>query len=128
MNFDLTIGDYAGMRHRSEKSGPVDPTRVLEFGEPDFVLIDRQKDQPAVSVMEAQSAWVLLYQDGMTQLWGRASKYDDLASPDHLATRSIGEDAPYGIAHWPGFPQRSGRDTFVVRKQRSVRVVKTADR
>ena len=76
------------------KSGPFDPTRVLRDGRPDLVLISRLQE-PSVEVMTARKGeWVLLYQDSLAQLWGRASKYDD---PDERllhrrsAKREIGE-------------------------------------
>lgn len=110
MNFDLILGDVRGHRHRSPESGPIDPTRVLEFGKPDYVLIDRVNDAPAVPVMQAQPEWRLLYQDGMAQLWSRTSVDASADQPIPVLTDEI----PSGIAAWPGFPNRIGRRAFVV--------------
>jgi hypothetical protein len=51
--------------------------------------------------------WVLLYQDGLAQLWGRASRYDDPTSEYFLskADREIGESLQGGYARWPAIPK-----------------------
>jgi hypothetical protein len=110
-HFDFLIGNVAAdQRYRDPKSGPFDPTRVLNAGRPDLVLISRLQ-LPSVEVMQAQprSAWVLLYQDSLAQLWGRANRYDDpnsiyFVSPQH---REIGNSAQLGSARWPALPNYS---------------------
>ena len=127
MNFDLIIGDRPDRRFRGPNSGPFDATRVLEFGNPDLVLLDHGNDVPGIEVMEQQSDWVCLYRDGMAQLWGRAATYDDPASPLYLppARRRIGDEEQTGVAAWPAFPNRSGRLAFIVRPGTGDQVVRS---
>jgi hypothetical protein len=106
MNFDLTLGDIPGKRHRAAESGPIDPTRVLNHKQPDFVLIDRNRDGPASYVMANQTDWNLLYQDKMCQLWSRTELRD---VPTNISDHDV-----MGIAAWPGFETAAGRDAFVV--------------
>ena len=56
---------------------------------------------------EEEGEWVLLYQDSLAQLWGRASKYDDPTSAYHLplAKRYIGESHQSGWEYWPALPK-----------------------
>jgi hypothetical protein len=107
MHFDFLIGDVGpDQRYRDPKSGPFDPTRVLEVGRPDLVLLSRLQ-RPSAEVMEQQQGrWVLLYQDGLAQLWGRASRYDDPQSAYYLPPRKreIGEAPQAGYVRWPALP------------------------
>jgi hypothetical protein len=106
-HFDFILGDAGpAYRWRDPASGPVDPTRVLKEGQPDLVLISRLQ-RPSVEVMQRQEGrWVLLYQDALAQLWGRASRYDDPQSPDYLppAQRTISDAPQEGHAVWPALP------------------------
>lgn len=108
MHFDFVIGDAGpSMRYRDLASGPFDSSRVLEVGRPDLVLISRRQ-QPSVQTMEQQkSKWVLLYQDGLAQVWGRAAKYDDPKSSHYLprARREIGDSPQLGFVTWPALPK-----------------------
>jgi hypothetical protein len=66
-----------------------------------------------VEVMKGQgSAWVLLYQDELAQVWGRASRYGDPASPDFIppAGRQIDDAKQGGFAAWPAIPGRHPPD------------------
>ena len=63
--------------------------------------------------MEKRSDWTLLYQDQLAQVWGRADKYDNPDSPHFLAARSISDHPVSGLAPWPAFPDRGGRNAFV---------------
>jgi hypothetical protein len=95
------------MRFRDPQSGPFDPTRVLNEGRPDLVLISRLQE-PSVAVMQAEKGrWVLLYQDSLAQLWGRASRYDDPKSAFYLEPRyrEIGESMQQGFVYWPALPK-----------------------
>jgi hypothetical protein len=109
-HFDFLIGNAGpDQRYRDPNSGPFDPTRVLRDGRPDLVLISRLQE-PSVEVMTAQEqegAWVLLYQDSLAQLWGRASKYDDPHSVYHfpLAKRLISQSEQQGWTYWPALPE-----------------------
>lgn len=112
MNFDFLIGEYGGRRHRSPDSGPIDGARVLEYGDPELVLVDRQYDH-ATRVMQEHSVasggrWTLLYQDGVAQLWGRTDLYDRPGSPRRLAPeeRVIGDRLVESQIQWPALPDR----------------------
>ncbi len=107
MHFDLFAGDRPPeMRHRGRESGKVDPTKTLNHLRPNLVLVDRQFAY-AVGVLEQQSDWVLLYQDGIAQLWGRAAIYDDPAHANHLPrlSRPISDDIQHGAVDWPALPR-----------------------
>jgi hypothetical protein len=109
-HFDFLLGDVGpDQRYRDSASGPFDAQAVLEVGRPDLVLISRRQ-RPSVEVMESQKGeWALLYQDGLAQLWGRASRYDDPTSAYYLskARREIGESLQGGYARWPATPAYS---------------------
>ena len=108
MHFDLLFGDQMD-RSRSDESGRIDPTRVLEYGTPDLVLIKR-KGELSESVLTSQTEnWALLFQDGMAQLWGRRTKYDNPQSPDFVpkSNRIIGTELPQGYVDWPALPKKS---------------------
>ncbi|MCA9036751.1 MAG: hypothetical protein KDA91_16570 [Planctomycetaceae bacterium] len=123
INFDLLFGQDQSRRHRGKNSGPVDSNRVLELGHPNLVLMDRIADRPAVQFLDQHDDWVRIYSDGLSVLWGRSTVYDDPDSPHYLpvARRRFSNDMPKGIAQWPGFPNRAGKDAFnpVTAKQAS---------
>jgi hypothetical protein len=106
-HFDFLFGNIdPSQRYRDPCSGPLDPTRVLQDGQPDLVLISRLQ-KPSVEVMERQKGkWVLLYQDGLAQLWGRAARFDVAESPAYLPRekREIGEAPQRGYVAWPALP------------------------
>ena len=88
-SFDFLLGDNGGRRHRRPEAGPIDPTAILDLGDPNLVLVDRQYKH-SVKVMEDEASkadpqWSLIYQDGIAQLWGRTSVYDDPRSSHYLA-------------------------------------------
>lgn len=114
MNFDLLFGSDMSRRHRGPDSGAVDSNRVLEFGNPNLVLMDCIADVAAVQHLDQHRDWSLLYRDGRAALWGRKSVFDDPSLPEYVAgeRRHISDVMPEGIAAWPGFPNRSGRDAF----------------
>jgi hypothetical protein len=105
MHFDFLIGDAPGYRWRDPSSPPVDPARVLEYGDPDLVLIPRASAH-AVQVLRERPEWSLIYQDELAQLWGRRERYDDAASPDYLPpdAREITDRHQSGWAAWPALP------------------------
>ncbi len=106
-HFDFILGPPdSRMRYRDPASGPYDPTQVLSSGMPDLVLISRAQ-QPAVEVMEGQGdAWVLLYQDSLAQLWGRATKYANPESRDFIPPdeREVGDAPQTAFTPWPAIP------------------------
>jgi hypothetical protein len=114
MHFDLLYGKDYTRRHRSPDSGAIDPERALQMGDPNLVLMDRQKDIPAVRYLNQHTDWVTLYQDSRSVLWGRRSEFDDSAKPNYLmpSERPVSDARQHGNAAWPGFPGRSGRYAF----------------
>ena len=107
MHFDLLFGDQVE-RSRSPDSGEIDPTRVLKHGFPDLVLIKR-RGELSEQVMSTQTDnWTLLYQDQLSQLWGRRDKYDNSDSPNFMANerRIIGTEMPMGYVDWPALPMK----------------------
>ncbi len=114
MHFDFLFGEGQGIeRFRSPDSPPCDPTRVLRFGDPDLVLIRRGGDKTERVMNTCQDQWVLLYQDGLAQLWGRRNKYDNRDSADFVppADRIISNDIPPGYASWPALPNNDHNGT-----------------
>lgn len=116
MHFDFLLGENNGKRFRSEASGPIDGSRVLEFGAPDLVLVDRSYEH-AVSVMQQvarrePSRWILLYRDATAELWGRGGRYDDPTNEHHLplASRMIDDNEKTGGVAWPALPRRRNSD------------------
>ena len=106
MHFDFLYGDQQVMeRYRSPNSPPVDPFRVLEFGQPDLVIIKRF-DEATSRHMAHSHGWSLLYQDGLAQIWGRESRFDDRGSDDYLPPeqRRISDSFPRGFVDWPALP------------------------
>lgn len=110
MHFDFLLGKAGGKRQRSPESGPIDGIHVLEFKQPDLVLIDRHYENP-IAIMQAEAAkpnptWVLLYRDRVAELWGRSSKYADPASSSYIPLQYRVQDASprEGIVPWPAFP------------------------
>jgi len=114
-HFDFLMGTpNAKQRYRDPKSGPFDPERVLSEGNPDLVLISRLQ-MPSVEVMERQEGrWVLLYQDGLAQLWGRADRFNEPNSPHFLppSSRSISDEPQTGFVLWPAFPKLESMTAF----------------
>ena len=108
MHFDFILGDLPGKRWRIATSGPVDGSRVLEFGRPDLVLVSRQRTHAIAIMRQHEDEWTLLYQDALAQLWGRRTRYDDPASADHLppARRILGDRPQIGRVPWPALPAR----------------------
>ncbi len=117
MYFDFAVGsDPEQDRFRSVESGPLDDERILDEGAPDLVLVDRSQSNP-VNVLQRRTAdWTLLYQDQLTQLFGRRSTYDDPASPDYFppARRRITEQQQTGFVQWPALPRRPARERLAV--------------
>jgi len=110
MHFDFLLGDLPGKRWRSPQSGPVDPTRVLHFGDPELVLLSRRAPN-AVRVMASAPDWVLLYQDALAQLWGRRDLYDSAGGASFLpaSARQLEDRTPHGLVDWPAFPHYDSR-------------------
>lgn len=112
-HFDLILGDRAGRRWRSPESAPFDPGRALEMGAPELVLLNRHVPH-GPAVLRRAEGWVLLYQDGLAELWGRRERWDDPRSPDYLPPerRPISDRPQAGFVHFPALPHGAeGRAT-----------------
>jgi hypothetical protein len=109
MHFDFALSDLEP-RYRSPNSPPMDGARVLEYGEPDLVLVSRGQPSSVNVMFRHADRWTLLYQDQLAQVWGRASVYDEPDSPRYLppAQRSISNDAQIGSVTWPALPENTG--------------------
>ena len=104
MYFDFLYGDAETMpRHRSPNSGPIDPERILQHGQPDLVLISRKNGRADEHMKSLSSSWTLLYQDGLAQVWGRKSVFDRPDSPKYVLPeqRIIADEMPTGFQRWP---------------------------
>lgn len=123
MSFDFLLGEHEGRRYRRADAGPLDPTAILSYKNPELVLIDRTYDH-AVEVMrdEAEKAdpeWSLLYQDGIAQLWGRAGIFDDPHSQRYLPReeRLITDRVHTTAFPWPALPFEVSSTTFAERQE-----------
>ncbi len=123
MHFDFLLGQFDGKRSRSEKSGSIDGTRVLEFGSPDLVLVDQQYKH-AAGVMKSESLrdqpeWVLLYCDQTAELWGRRSRYNLASNPHYfpMASRVLDPQPRDGAVQWPALPERKTSSQLAVAEQ-----------
>jgi hypothetical protein len=119
-HFDFLLGEHDGHRFRFPESGPLDGTKVLSVGDPHLVLVDRSYPQ-AVANMERETSarpdkWVLLYQDGIAQLYGRSDRYDDPNSPHYVPPpyRVVTDVTHDDLVSWPALPAR-GLSRFAYR-------------
>ena len=104
MHFDFLYGHAPHMeRHRDPHSPPIDPARVLRFESPDLVLLKRQGERTEKHMYENTDHWVLLYQDGIAQVWGRRSTYDTPSNPSFFAVekRVIHNTQRHDSVTWP---------------------------
>jgi hypothetical protein len=111
-HFDFLLGEHGGRRFRFPQSGPLDGTKVLSSDDPHLVLVDRNYPA-AVSNMQQEIAarpdkWILLYQDGIAQLYGRRERYGDPQSPHYLppASRQVTDVTHNDSVPWPALPPR----------------------
>ncbi|MCA9248224.1 MAG: hypothetical protein KDA42_13945, partial [Planctomycetales bacterium] len=118
MHFDFLLGEAKGKRFRAADAGPIDGHCILDFGNPDLLLLDRRFPH-AMKVMAERDDFVLLYQDRRAQVWGRSAKYDEEQSPSYFAAnrRMIGDEDLTGSVTWPALPgQGSKNSTATARK------------
>jgi hypothetical protein len=109
MYWDFDFGHTAPLgRYRSPNSPPISPARVLSHLQPDLVLMSRERPRAIAVLEEHQDEWALLYQDSLTSLWGRRTRYDNPTNPDYLppGRRRIDEAPQQGVVAWPALPVR----------------------
>lgn len=118
MHFDFAIADFQP-RYRSQNSPPLDPARILEFGNPDLALVSRGQSPSVNAMFRSQDRWTLLYQDEVAQVWGRTEKFGDPASPDYIAPefRKITNQKQTGSVTWPALPHRTSGENVTLRPE-----------
>jgi hypothetical protein len=107
MNFDFVLGDLVP-RYRGSDPLAFDDEEVLEYGDPDVVLINRLQPHSVNVMFRNLESWTLLYQDGLAQVWGRSKTFDDSTSSRYIAPdrRQVTDDEQVGKVSWPALPQR----------------------
>lgn len=117
--FDFWFGtDDRRVRYRSPTAPQFDVSRALELEAPDLVLISRMQN-PSVRVMEQhQDSWTLLYQDSLSQLWGRRSICDDPGNSRYvpLSRRQITDSVQRGNTPWPAFPEHRPQTQYATQE------------
>jgi hypothetical protein len=110
MHFDFALADLEP-RYRSENSPPLEVDRILEFGQPNLVLISRGQPSSVNAMFRNADRWTLLYQDKVAQVWGRTSEYGDPASAKFIPVqaRQITNREPKGTVTWPALPKRNSQ-------------------
>jgi hypothetical protein len=114
-HFDFLLGEHEGQRFRFPESGPLDGTKVLTSGDPHLVLVDRTYPAATANMEQEIAAspqkWVLLYQDGIAQLYGRSDRYDDPQSPHFVPPpyRIVTDVTQDDSVPWPALPARGFR-------------------
>ncbi len=104
MHFDFICGDGGpDKRYRGPESKAYDGSRILEFGNPDLAIISRKQKHSTYMMSQNTEKWSLIYQDKLTQVWGRKSTFDDPKSPQFISEqqRSISDHPQQGYAAWP---------------------------
>ena len=112
MNFDFLLGDFNGRRHRDSRSNSIDPTRVLNYGSPDLVLIDRRYNHATETIQAESTQWSLLYRDRVAEIWGRHQRYNKATSPYFfpLTLRVQDPGSRAGSVPWPALPMRETKE------------------
>jgi hypothetical protein len=109
LHFDFFSGSGGpDKRYRSPASPPVDPQRILKVGDPQWVLLGNHHEHARNVLREHQDDWVLVYHDGLAQLWGRRTEVDDPSKPTYFSPnrRQLDGIAQQGTVPWPAAPAR----------------------
>ena len=104
MHFDLLYGEeHLTNRYRSENSGAIDPFAVLIHGDPDLAIVRRTGELASDILRRVSDRWTLLYQDGLAEVWGLKSRFDDPTKSDYLSVedRNLSNTMPVGFVSWP---------------------------
>ncbi|MEQ8835626.1 MAG: hypothetical protein RID07_02345, partial [Lacipirellulaceae bacterium] len=108
MHFDFIFGEKKTQRHRSKSSPPISKNqyRVLEYGDPEIVLLDRNYANAAEVMRNSTYSWTLLYRDPVAEVWGKSQRFAKESSLDFIPVEHrIDTDMPrLGSFHWPALP------------------------
>ena len=112
MHFDFLYGEQDQIaRYRSPNSPRIQPGRVLEHRQPDLAVI-RRFDEVTSPYMHTRDDWCLLYQDGLAEVWGRKSRFDNPENENYLPIekRVKTPRMPRGIVSWPAIANYENRN------------------
>lgn len=119
MHFDFICGNGGpDKRFRGPDSPPYDGSRILDFRNPDLVVISRKQKHSTHMMSKNTDAWSLVYQDKLTQVWGRKSVFDDPASPRFFdpSLRQVSDQPQTGYAAWPAILNKNQSSKTVLAK------------
>lgn len=119
MHFDFILGLSDEYRFREEKLNNIPLARILEYNNPELVLIDRGQPHSVAMMNENREEWSLLYQDKTAEVWGRSELFDSLDSPRFLsAAQRVTTALPQsGAVNWPAFPKGQSRSVSLVQAE-----------
>ncbi|PHS11949.1 MAG: hypothetical protein COA78_08820 [Blastopirellula sp.] len=111
MHFDFILGLSDEYRFREEEKSNDPLARILEYNNPELVLIDRGQPHSLAIMNANRDQWSLLYQDQIAEVWGRSELFDSLESPRFLsAAQRVTTALPQtGAVNWPALPKRQTR-------------------
>ena len=115
MHFDFICGNGGPeKRFRGPDSQPYDGSKILQYGKPELVIISRKQKHSTYMMSQNTDHWSLIYQDKLTQVWGRKSVFDDPASPKFFwqGHRSVSDRPQKGYAAWPAILETDERKTL----------------
>lgn len=115
LQFDFFAGEGGPeKRYRSPQSPPADPKRILEFRQPELVLLGHHHQHALAALQQAANDWTLLYQDDLAQLWGRRSRFDEPTQSQFVPVdaRRFDRLSQNGTVPWPAAPQHTTQTTL----------------
>ncbi len=109
LHFDFMYGHATSVRRfRSPDSPPCDPGRILRYRQPELVLLRRFGERTEQHMLQHQDRWLLLYQDGIAQVWGLRSLFDDRRNANYLPPeqRMVHDQIATDSISWPAIFER----------------------
>jgi len=118
--FDFALGNFGpDVRYRDAGSGRYDDDKILSLcsaphGPAELVLIAKWLPLARGVMRERGGEWVLLYQDDVSELWGRADRFDDPNRPEYIppSARRLAGAAQAGTVTWPAKPDSAASGTL----------------